>query len=85
MREISGSGSGDFYQRQQLLEVYDDFVEFNACCAFFFDAVAAVEAGKAEALDEASVEGLRIQAQWLKERSGKLKEALAAVWGATNH
>jgi hypothetical protein len=83
MAEINESEKPEL--KEQLLVLCDDFADFHACCAFFCDAVAALGAGKDEWLDEVSAEGLGIQAQGLKERSGKLKEELAAAWQIVSH
>lgn len=67
-----------------LLTLYDDFTEFDACCAFFCDAVAALNTGRQEGLDDASAEGLRFFSQWLKERSAEFKGELNTAWLAAS-
>lgn len=66
-----------------LLALYDEFAELDACCAFFRDAVASIS-DKECLLDETSAEGARFFSQWLKEKSGSFKRELNAVWLAAS-
>lgn len=69
-----------------LLFLYDDFAELDACYAFFCDAVASINSNREDILDGASAEGLRFFSQWLKERSQAFKRELNAVWlAASSH
>jgi hypothetical protein len=63
-----------------LLALYDDSSEFNACCAFFCDAMASFSRNKEDCLDETSAQGLRFFSEWLKERSMALKGELETAW-----
>lgn len=64
----------------ELLSLYDDYAELDACYAFFCDAVAALSSDRDEGLDSASAEGLRFFSQWLKQRSTDFKGELNATW-----
>lgn len=64
----------------QLLSLYDDYAELDACCAFFCDAVAALSNDREEGLDSTSAEGLRIFSHWLKQRSTAFKGELNTTW-----
>ena len=66
-----------------LLALYDEFVELDACSAFFCDAVAAITS-KEDLLDDSSAEGLRFFSQWLKEKSTSFKRELNAAWLAAS-
>ncbi|MCG8434463.1 MAG: hypothetical protein MJA83_10565 [Gammaproteobacteria bacterium] len=50
-----------------LTRLYDEFQEFNADCAFFCDAAASL-AAEENGLDESTVEGLRRQSYWMKQK-----------------
>lgn len=65
---------------RELLILYDDFSEYDAYCAFFCSAVACLNSGREEWLDEISAEGLCLFSQWLKDRSSSLKTELEKVW-----
>lgn len=65
---------------KELLVLYDEFSEFDACCAFFCEATASMSGNSDCCLDGSSAEGLRILAQHLKERSATLKGQVEAVW-----
>lgn len=67
-----------------LLNLYDEFAEFDSYCAFFCDAVAALSRDKDGFLDETSAEGLRFFSEWLKERSAVLKGELESAWRASS-
>lgn len=68
-----------------LLALYDEFAELDACYAFFCDAVAAISS-KEYLLGESSAEGLRFFSQWLKEKSAAFKGELNATWlAASSH
>ena len=62
----------------KLLHFYDEFCEFNDCCAFLSDAYAglsSIEGG----LDENSIAGLKRSTGWLKERLLDLKHNLSRI------
>lgn len=63
---------------QLLIALYDEFAEFNAYCAFFCDATAALCSDREQWLDDISCEGLALFSQWLKERSHYLKGEIKA-------
>lgn len=67
-----------------LLALYDNFSEFDACCAFFCDAVTALSSGGHEWVDGSSAEGLRVTAHRLKEKSAALKGEVEVVWKAAS-
>lgn len=67
-----------------LLALYDNVSEFDACCAFFCDAVAALSNGKDEWLEGTSAEGLRCYAQRLKEESAAIKGEVEVAWKAAS-
>lgn len=67
-----------------LLALYDDFSEFDACCAFFCDAVTALSSNGPEWVDGSSAEGLRFIAQQLKEKSTALKGDVEVIWKAAS-
>jgi hypothetical protein len=62
-----------------LLMLYDSFSEFEACCAFFCDSVAALSSHRVDWIDESSAEGLRFFAQRLKEKSTALKSEVEVI------
>ena len=74
------STSKDERLSKELLALYDEFSEFDACCAFFCEATASLSGNSDYCLEGASAEGLRILAQQLKERSATLKGQVEAVW-----
>lgn len=63
-----------------LLALYDDFAELDACYAFFCDAVAALCDKREECLENTSAEGLRVYSQWLKDKSAAFKGDLNTAW-----
>lgn len=68
----------------ELLVLYDEFTELDACYVFFCDAVAALSDNQDVLLDNTSAEGLRILCQWLKDRSARFKGDLNVVWRAAS-
>lgn len=68
-----------------LLTLYDEFAELDACYAFFCDAVASISK-EDDSLDDSSAEGLCFFSQWLKEKSAAFKEELNTAWlAASSH
>ncbi|WP_341936851.1 hypothetical protein [Marinimicrobium sp. C2-29] len=67
-------------REQLLMGLYEEFVDFDAYCAFFCDATAALCVNREQWLDDISAEGLSLFSQWLKERSNSLKRELEAHW-----
>lgn len=67
-----------------LLALYDNFSEFEACCAFFCDAVSALSNSRDEWVDGTSAEGLRCYAQRLKEESAVMKSEVEVSWKAAS-
>lgn len=67
-----------------LLALYDNFSEFEACCAFFCDAVSALSSNGHDWVDGSSAEGLRFIAQRLKEKSTALKGDVEVIWKAAS-
>lgn len=63
---------------RELLAFYDEFSEFNDYCAFLCDAFASVATVERE-LDDASAQGLKRSAQWMKERMEYLKTELKVI------
>lgn len=68
----------------ELLVLYSEFTELDACYAFFCDAVATLSDNQDALLDNTSAEGLRILSQWLKDRSAGFKDDLNVVWRAAS-
>lgn len=66
-----------------LLALYDEFAELDACSAFFCDAVTYIST-RDDALDESTAEGLRFFSQWMKEKSASFKQELNAAWLAAS-
>lgn len=66
--------------KRDLVVLYDDFSEFDAYCAFFCDAVAALSKDQDDFLDRATAQGIRLFGDWLKESSKELKEELKEAW-----
>ncbi|MGQ9425857.1 hypothetical protein ACXYTJ_05360 [Gilvimarinus sp. F26214L] len=66
--------------RAKLLDLYDEFAEFDAHFAFFCDAMGALSQRQDDFLDRNTAEGVRLFGDWLKERSKLLKEELKVVW-----
>lgn len=62
-----------------LLRLYDEFAEYEACCAFFCDSVACLGSNKDNWLDSTSAEGLCFFSHWMKQRAKILKERLDVV------
>lgn len=62
-----------------LLDLYDEFAEFESYCAFFCDAVACLGANKEDWLDSTSAQGLDLFSHWLKLKAKVLKERLDVV------
>ena len=58
---------------QELLSLYDEFSEFEAYCAFFCDAVAALGATGIEPLGPSSAGGLVLAAERVKADGARLK------------
>lgn len=63
---------------EELLTFYDDFVEFQSCCAFLCDAITAMAIAGIE-LDEASQEGVHIFSSQVKHNAQLLKDRLQAL------
>lgn len=64
----------------KLLDLYDEFAEFDAHCAFFCDAVSALSERQDDFLDQNTAQGIRLFGDWLKERSRLLKGELKVAW-----
>lgn len=64
----------------KLLSLYDDFSEFDAYCAFFCDAVGALNERQDDFLDRTTAQGIRLFGGWLKDRSSDLKGELKTAW-----
>lgn len=64
----------------KLLDLYDEFSEFDAYCAFFCDAVGALSERQDDFLDRNTAQGIRLFGDWLKERSSVLKGELKIAW-----
>lgn len=62
-----------------LLDLYDEFAEFESYCAFFCDALACLGSNKDNWLDSTSAEGLDLFSHWLKHRAKVLKVKLDHV------
>ena len=72
------SGIEEWRLSTKLLHFYDEFSEFNDCCAFLCDAYAclpSIEGG----LDENSVVGLKRSTEWIKAQLNRLKQELSNI------
>lgn len=68
-------------QKEDLLNFYDEFVEFNDYCAFLCDAMSALFSEYADGeVNSYTIQGVRRQCGDLKERSERLEEVLAALY-----
>ena len=56
-----------------LVQLFDQFVDFHDHCAFMCDAFACIAADE-DGLDPSTVEGVRRYTEWLKRRAHGLKQ-----------
>lgn len=63
---------------QDLLALYDDFVEFQGSCAFFCDAVTGILDTNVD-LDGDTMEGMRSYAANVKQSANELKKRLRII------
>ncbi|VAW66552.1 hypothetical protein MNBD_GAMMA10-3052 [hydrothermal vent metagenome] len=63
---------------EALLDYYDEFADFNENCAFLCDAFSSL-VDNHELLDQTSIHGFARNADWIKKRTGELKEKLKQI------
>lgn len=61
-----------------LVNLYDDFVEFHDTCSFFCDAVATMLAARTE-FEESTLEGVVDFSNYLKQNGASMKERFRQV------
>ena len=65
---------------RELLKLYDELTELNACSAFVMQALATALV-KGDGLDERSATGGVFCAQWLNERTAEMEQRLKDIVG----
>ena len=72
------SMSQDAALTADLVQLFDEFVDFHDHCAFMCDAFACLAADE-DGLDPSTVEGVRRYTEWLKHRAHALKQEFRRI------
>jgi hypothetical protein len=78
------SATGASSVRQDILQLYDEFAEFNDRCSFLCDAFAGIVANP-EYIDENTIHGFSRYSDWLKHKIVEFKARLKHIHERLGH